>query len=514
MAVDSIYNMSTKMRISGMSSGWDTDQLVQSMLASEKNRVTKAFQAVAKMEFKRDAYRGVNSLVTSFNNSFLSVAGSKSIKSTETFRAYKVKMAENTGVKVTANNSAAVGSYSVSVEQVATGARIESGNTVDASFNMNTTLADVGIDFAQGDETSNITLNLKNGDKEVEIVLNSADTLGNMVKKINSSGLGITATISEITGKFTLTSKETGAASTLNLVEESRDANDDSVDILGALGFNLSAPIAGQDAIYEINGNRRTSDTNRIDIDGLNIELIEPTDGTVKFVVEKDSDKAVDAIKEFVQSINTLYQTLHSLTNEKMYRSFQPLTPDERGALSESEATKWDAKAKSGIIRKDVMIESLMTDIRMAFTQKVPGSDLTFADIGITSDKFSDRVEGAGPSWVIDEAKLRKALDEDPGSVEKMFVQDTFTGSNRYEQSGIAARLTIAVDNYTTKIRETKYTVSDFEKKIADLNTIMTRANVRFASKQESLYAKLAAMETSLSKMQSQSNWLASQIGG
>ena len=493
-----------------MSSGWDTDQLVQAMLLSEKNRVTKAYQAVAKMEFKRDAYKSVNSLVSNFNNTFLSVAGSKSVKSVETFRAYSVKMDSNTGVKVTASTDANVGNYNISVQNIATGASVQSSRAIDSSFNANTKLADSGLDFVTVDENSSITVNLKNGEGEAKIVLNPNETIGGLVKKINSAGLGITATISEITGKFTMTSNKTGIASSLELEQEAYDANGDSVDVFGILGFDVSNPTAGQDAEYTINGYTHTSSLNKFSIDGLHIDLSGQTSGTINFSVEKDNSHAMDTIKSFVENLNTLYQTLYSLSNEKQYRSYQPLTPDERSALNENDAAKWDAKAKSGIIRKDNMIESLLSEVRMAFLQKVPGSDLTFADIGITTNSFTERAAGEGASWIIDEAKLQKALAENPDAVEKMFVKD----SSSYSEAGMAARLNIAVNNYNTKIRESGYRDLDFEKKIVDLNTVMARANVKFSAKQEAAYAKLAAMESALSKLQSQSSWLMSQIGG
>ena len=44
---------------------------------------------------------------------------------------------------------------------------------------------------------------------------------------------------------------------------------------------------------------------------------------------------------------------------EKSYSAYPPLTEEQRAALTEDEAAKWDEKAKSGILRNDAAIGNL-----------------------------------------------------------------------------------------------------------------------------------------------------------
>ena len=296
MSINSIYGTIGRTRVSGISSGMDTDQLVQSMVYQDKLRVTRAYQNKMKIEYKRDAYKDISSILNSFNNKFLSVAGSNSIKSAMTFNSYNVSIPENSAVKVTATGVSGPGSYKISVSRLARGTSITSSTSVGEHFNSKTKLSDLGIDFEglATEENSNITLNLQNNGETKEITLDSDDTIESLIRKVNNSGLGIKASISEITGELSITSNKTGASVAMNLQESSHGANGDAVNVFSALGFdfvNASSYEMGQDAEYMINGYAHTSATNKFSIDGLDIELLAKTEDEIMFTTDRKSTR-------------------------------------------------------------------------------------------------------------------------------------------------------------------------------------------------------------------------------
>lgn len=80
--------------------------------------------------------------------------------------------------------------------------------------------------------------------------------------------------------------------------------------------------------------------------------------------------------------------------------------------MSEDEIEKWEAKAKSGLLRNDSILTNGLYGMRSSFMNSVAGlGDATMdslAEIGITtSSTYSD-----GGKLVIDEDKLRSAIEK------------------------------------------------------------------------------------------------------
>ena len=64
--------MSELMRLSGLSSGMDTESLVSALVSGQKGKVDKAKQAQKKLEWKQDAWKDMNSKIYGLYTSKLS----------------------------------------------------------------------------------------------------------------------------------------------------------------------------------------------------------------------------------------------------------------------------------------------------------------------------------------------------------------------------------------------------------------------------------------------------------
>ena len=60
-------------RLSGLSSGLDTEALVEGMMTTEQTRINKQEQLITRLEWKTEAYRDINTKIKNFREQYLSV---------------------------------------------------------------------------------------------------------------------------------------------------------------------------------------------------------------------------------------------------------------------------------------------------------------------------------------------------------------------------------------------------------------------------------------------------------
>ncbi|UXJ69548.1 flagellar filament capping protein FliD [Lysinibacillus fusiformis] len=288
--------------------------------------------------------------------------------------------------------------------------------------NKASTLKDLGLDL-NGKEKGELTFNVLQRDgsmKATTIEYNETDTVDQLVKRINSSGAGITALFSE--GQLSLNTTATGEAVGGSL----QVLSDTGESLLSSIGFssNATGQIAnGENAIYTINGITKTSQTNSINELGYSITFNKTfTDGPVSVSSIDDADSIVKQVKSFVELYNGLVESLNSPLKERKEYSYQPLTDAQKGAMSEDEIKKWEEKAKKGILRNDSAISTVVSNMRSAIYAISTDKDSKYNsifNIGITTTKtYSD-----GGKLEIDEKKLKAAIEENPEAVMDLFTR-------------------------------------------------------------------------------------------
>lgn len=172
-------------------------------------------------------------------------------------------------------------------------------------------------------------------------------------------------------------------------------------------------------------------------------------------------DDMMTKIKDFVTTYNGLVKGLTDQTKESKYRDYAPLTAEQKKDMDKDEIKLWEEKAKSGLLRNDQLIRNGLSNMRSLIYQSNPTvSDSrynTLFSIGITTSKnYND-----GGTLEIDEAKLRKALEENPDAVEQLFKnaegkkEDTIQVTEK-DKNGVEHTVTKTVDTrgYLDKLRE------------------------------------------------------------
>jgi flagellar hook-associated protein 2 len=508
-------NAST-LRLTGMSSGLDTDSIISSLMKIEQLKLDRQLHARTKLQWKQEAIQGVKSDLTAFKLDFLSVLGSGSITKSDAYNTYKVDVsgANSAAVTLTAGLAASVGSITINkISKLAKGASATSAGTVSTSGAGGTGLSDTNatqlkdLDFA-------VPLTFDNNDQiSFEIngetfTFNNTDTLAKVLSTVNSNtNANVTMTYSRLTDKFTIESKTTGKDSALTITNIAGNAFGSGG---GAFGIEAGELKNGQDAELTINDISVTRSVNSFTIDGISYTLNKTSDSAIDAVVSRDVQPAVDRIKAFVEGYNKLVKKLGDMlsetktTEEKEYTPLTDAEKDELG-LSDEEIEEWEAIAKKGILRNDSGIQNMLNSLRTALYERVADAGLSAADIGLKTGEYSLGLKG---QIVLDEDKLRAALDADPDRVMNVFTHtsDSTDSAVKYRESGIAERFSAIISKYTDVYESSSLT--SLTNSLSDINDRISLLEEKMLAKEEQLYTKFAAMETALASLNSQSEWL------
>ena len=359
------------------------------------------------------------------------------------------------------------------------------------------------------------------------ITASKNDTFSNLLTKINNSEAGVTVTYSQYSDEFAITSKGTGEANiTLNDNGSNFFAN-----------AKLTVFENGVDASFTIDGEAGTRATNTFTIDGVNYTLLKAAPGVENTVeLTRDVDATFNSIKSFVDKYNELLDKINTAISEKYDRDYQPLTSEQKSEMSEEDIKKWEEKAKTGLLKNDSILNKIVFDMRRALSDSIQGVSGGLTSLGITTGTYEEKGK-----LEIDEAKLKEAIKNSPDQVMQIFAQESTTDysrdatadakSTRYKENGIINRIyDILQDNITTRRDINGYKgillqkagiVGDasefnnfFYNEIQDYNKRISDLTDKLIDKENNYYKKFAAMEAALSKMNSQSSWLASQFSG
>ncbi|MFH6682578.1 flagellar hook-associated protein 2 [Bacillus amyloliquefaciens] len=499
-------------RITGLNSGLDVDSLVKKMMDAEKQPLNKLNQQKQTLEWKRDAYREMNTQITdmystTFNNMLMSTNWNK-----------KTVTSSDSSVSAVAVSAEQNISTSMSVQQLATPTTYKSSGA---------------INFTSG-QSQTLKFNVTNpGDTkptEVNVTIAATDTIDDVISKLNSSGLGMTALREKISNgtdyadTIAFTSNKTGEGFTLA-------AGDDATKsfLKDQLGFavddttnELTANAEGKNAKFTFNGLEMTKTSNNFTINGIKYTLNSVTDSnkTVTINSTTDTDGIFNNIKDFVDKYNTLIKNVNAKVTESKYRDYTPLTDDQREAMTDKQVEQWEAKAKSGLLRSDSTLQNGLAEMRIDLysTVTIDGKKYQLADFGIeTSDNYADQ----GKLVIKDEAKLKQKITENPSLVAKLFNADSpdTAKTKNPEEQGIARRLKDTLNKMQTQISKQAGTESSVStsfaigKSLNEVETNITNMKTKLDDIETRYYKKFSALDTALEKLNSQSSYLTSMLG-
>jgi flagellar hook-associated protein 2 len=351
----------------GVGSGIDTESIISGLVAASRGPITRVQQQKLQVDSAVSSLSDLGNLLSKFKDA---ASGLDTIQEVGSFSA----ASDNKAVVATAAGGAQPGSFKIEVSQLA------------AAYKSYTD--PLGISTASEALGKSGTLGLSINGKSVDLSIDPTDTLDNVIAKVNSSGLRVTAS-SFFDGsqyRMQLRGLDTGAENNVVVTETGTN-----------FGFANNPKSSGQDAMLTIDGFAVTSKTNQVTgaISGVTLALTDKTVAGTPANVTVSSDVAgfQSKLKSLVDSYNAVVNKVHS---EAGFGSIKASNPELSG---------------------DSSLRSLTARLGNALTKTVgSGKFQTLRSIGIELNNNG--------TLKLNASTLEKALQEDPDAVTKVLAGD------------------------------------------------------------------------------------------
>ena len=587
MSANGIYGLS--------GSGLDIESLVKMGMQSKQNQYDKMYQNQLKNTWIKEAYNTVYTDVKAFkdtmstfkmqsNMSAMQASSSNNDVVSVTANGAAAAMNHKISVEQVASNAYLMTADGKTIDRAAGASSSTSTYLYDVLYGSN---ASEGAKDADGRNTYNITdssgstTNYKGSDIAISLdvadekdadgnyvthkieftyddIFKNKKTLSDLASAFGNSGANVQGNYDTVNDSFSLYNKTSGKDNIISLKANNADTekllnslhlasydaqnNTLSSEATFAEGTMTDAAV-GTNAKATIDGKNYESSTNKLTVanviynfNGVSAKNTDGTYQTSSITVSQDTDTIVDNVKKFVESYNTLIDSLNSKYREEQNSDYKPLTKNQEASMTDSQIDKWNEKAKSGLLYHDSNIYSIISSMRESLYTKVDAVDTVLTDdngnkysyntlssIGITTSSNQGHI-------TLDEDKLKKALAADPDCVYQLFASDqdstyvagstnknqsdSYTSKSDYLNTGIANRLYNAMTTSMSTLESYAGTSKDTDdesylgKLITNMNTKMSSFKTLMSSYESKLYEKYDAMEVALSKLGTQLSYI------
>ena len=276
--------------------------------------------------------------------------------------------------------------------------------------------------------------------------------------------------------------------------------------------------VNGEDATIVLNGATYTSTSNTFTINGLTINALTPTgNDELTITVSNNVQGLYDKIKSFLKDYNALINEMTSLYNADMAKGMEPLTNEEKDALSDTDVKEWEDKIKKSLLRRDDSLDSVMNLMKSAMSQSftINGKKYSLSSFGIKTLGVLNAKDNEESAYHIDgdsedpavsgnQDLLMAALSNDPDTViEFMKKLTTELSDNIYSKMKSSSLSSFNV----------VYNDKQMAKEYSDYTTTIKKWEDKLAAMEDSYYKKFAAMEKALASLQGQQSSLAGLLG-
>lgn len=555
MSTTGIYGLS--------GSGIDVDSMVKVGMMTKQNQYDKMYKEEIKNEWMKEAYANLYSDLNTFNQSTLS-----NYKMSSTTSPMTATSSSEGVATATANADAANMSHTVTVSSVASNAYMQSTKAITRKNSSASSTSIYLKDLLSSTEQEPSNYSTMSDSQKLETALSftisdgasdnsnattkeisftykdlfeSNQTLNDLATKIKNSGVNIQASYDSVNDSFSLYQKTGGKANQINITVGSGSTDsekrartllsslnlgivttaDDGTQTLGsAIDYETttSSSAEGKDGKATIDGKTYTTTGSKITV--ANVAYTLAGKGTTTVSVAQDTDKVVENVKQFVTDYNKMIDSLNDKYYEKQYSDYGVLTKSQESAMTQDQITKWNEKAKSGLLYHDSTLGKVISSMREALYTPVDsasGNYNTMMSIGITSSTDQGHI-------TLDETKLKKALAAEPNCVREIFsnsgdttttaADGTTTTTTDYKSEGVMNRISDML--YTNLKTMKRYSGDSTETSdgstlgdlIENLKTKMSDFKTQMDAYQKALYDKYDAMESAIQQLSVQLGYI------
>ena len=267
----------------------------------------------------------------------------------------------------------------------------------------------------------------------------------------------------------------------------------------------------GQDAVIVLDGVTYENATNGIEINGMTINALAATgdgdENAITITTATDTQGIYDKIKDFLTEYNNIINEMSKLYNAASSKGYDPLTDEEKDAMSDKEVEKWETKIKDSILRRDSTLGGIMNTMVNAMAKgfSINGKNYSLSSFGIKTSGYLNAAKNENYAYHIDgdeddantsgnSDKLMAMINAEPETVMSFFEQLT---TNLYEELGKKMRSTSLSSSYTI------YNDKQMSKQYNDYTKLIKDWENRITEKEDYYNKKFTAMETALAKLNS-----------
>ena len=459
-------------------SGYDFSSVIDMMVRNYSLPLNRMTDKKSVLETQKDAWRDVNTRLSSLENAL------DKLRTTTTWTGTSASSSNSEILSASGSAGAVKGTYNIKVLQTAAAQTVASDVQNLADMSASTALAAGSFEIVVGDKSA--TINVAAG-----------ASLKTIADSINNAAIGVDASVIKVEGgyRLALASSETGT-------EKAAQFTDVQGAVLKSLGVTHSGTLnisqEARNASLEINGiSNISSQSNKVTtaIPGVTLNLNQENPGTtVIFKINADYSTAQAAVKSFVDQYNS---TMSFIENKLIFNN--------------------ETKVKGDLLGDPVLqsIQSRLRNMVSANMNNLSGAYKILADVGLSTsaDNF-----GKSASLTFDTSKFNKALEENFASVANMFGADVggVTLNRESSSSQPAQGLANIMKEYLRPMvmfqGTLDKTVNSYNRQIDQVKDEMEAFNKRLIDYAEKTRLKFSRLETQLSALSSESQWLEGQL--
>lgn len=448
---------------SGIGSGLDINSIVSQLVSAERapteNRLNSKESLI---QARLSAFGSLKSALTNFQSSL------STLKNADNYTKRSATISDSTVFSATTSASAAPGSYSVKVEQLATSHKIASQAYADSDTSV-----------GSGEMTFTI-----NGESFSVSIADDANSLADIRDAVNtaSDNSGVTASIinDQDGAHLVFSATKTGIENAVNIAVSngaSGDLSQLAYDTnLGVQLSSMTEKAEALDSIVNIDGFTQTSANTKIEgmIEGVSLDLNKALPGeSLSLKVQIDTKSIQTAVEGFVSNYNSLMTTINDLT-------------------------AYNAESNTaGLLQGDSATRSIANQLRKEMGSIVGGLDTeldSLAELGITT--------GDKNKLVIDSSKFADVISSDFDKLSGIFSSE----------SGYAVRLDSLIGDLTASGGILSTRTDGLNSEVKRISQQREALEARIVGIEARYQAQFSALDSLLGQLNSTGEFLTQQL--
>ena len=309
-------------RMSGLSSGLDTEAIVGALMSAQSLKKTKLTQQKTKLEWKQTKWQELNTKLYKLYSEQVS-----KLQLQSSYMTKKASVSDESKAKVTATSKAANGSYTMEIKNIATSQYL-TGSVIEDATSGSQKLTEL----KGAASLLNKEVKVKVGDKETKFTITADMTIDDFTSQLKSAGLN--ANFDTNQKRIFISSKNSGLANAFSITtsgvsDAEVTARADLKDAVGYAGMSSANKAIVDEAMAKL-------ETSGVGTDAYN----EAWDAIAGAAYEDRTAKANDAASTYVKA--ELYSKNYATYEEKAKESQKSNFYEDDGSVKADLKTKYE----------------------------------------------------------------------------------------------------------------------------------------------------------------------------